>query len=628
MVGRIMSRLSLVQRFMLLSLIILLAAGITVGWWMNNEITQGILHRTSVVSSLYVDAALEPHLQDLKAGQPLPQEHIEMLNALMQDIGPGDRIVMLKIWAPDGTVVYSTVPDLIGQRFPIKDELARSLAGEVTSDITDLSAEENIVERQQYSELLETYAPIHDWSTGAIIGASEFYQTTDDLNNQLAAAQRRTWLAVLVGATAIFGSLAGLVKTASDTIRGQQARLLQTVDELRALQSITDSALSALGTRDLLAALLERVCEAVVADAGAILLFDERRDLVTQAIRGAMLRSAGEDIPPVGYPAGWSSLILNSDGAAQVPDLENAPELADDHSRAHGLRSILGAPLRARGEVLGLAYVGTRTPRTYRPQEMRLLEVLCERAALFIQNRLLDERVRKAAARTAEINEKMLRRIGHDLHDGPAQDLSLALLRIDALRAPPGDGPSLRSGETADDFAIVKSALESSLREIRAISSGLRLPELQPLTLVEVAAKAVRDHERKTGSNVAFEADAACFEQNADAALCRSASLPVKITLYRVIQEALSNSYRHAPGASRHVHLWPEDDSVNLEVGDDGPGFDLAQLDGDADLPSGHLGMAGMRERIKVLGGTFHVSSSTQSGTQVQARIPLKGWEE
>lgn len=618
--GRIISRLSLVQRFMLLSLIILIAAGVAVGWWMNHEITQGILHRTSVVSSLYVDAALEPHLQGLKAGQPLPPEHIEMLNALMRDIGPGDRIVLLKLWATDGTIVYSTAPELIGQRFPIKDELAQSLAGEVTSAITDLSAEENIIERQQYSQLLETYAPIHDWSTGAIIGASEFYQTTGDLNDQLAAAQRRTWLAVLVGVAAIFVSLAGLVKTASDTIRGQQARLLQTVDELRALQSITDSALSALGTRELLAALLERVCEAIGADAGAILLFDERRNLVTQAIRGATFRSAGEDTPAVGYPAGWSNLILSSEGAAQVSDLDNTPELADDHSRAQKLRSLLGAPLRARGEVLGLAYVGTRHPRTYRPQEMRLLEVLCERAALFIQNRLLDERVRKAAARTAEINEKMLRRIGHDLHDGPAQDLALALLRIDALRDLSGDGQ-----EGADDFAIVKSALESSLREIRAISAGLRLPELQPLGLVEVAAKAVRDHERKTGSSVGFEADEACFEQSSG---CRSASLPVKITLYRVIQEALNNSYRHAPGASRRVRLWLEDDFANLEITDDGPGFDLAKLDGEADLPSGHLGMAGMRERVKVLGGAFHVTSSAQSGTQVWARIPLKGWEE
>jgi signal transduction histidine kinase len=535
----------------------------------------------------------------------------------MQDIGPGDRIVSLKLWAPDGTVVYSTSPELIGQNFPINDGLARSLAGEVTSEITDLSAEENVVERIEFDELLETYAPLHDWGSGAIIGASEFYQTTDDLNVQIAEAQRRTWLFVALGVTAIFGSLSGLVKTANDTIRGQQARLLQTVDELRALQSITDSAISALGTRDLLSALLERFCEAVGAHAGAILLFDERRELVTQAIRGA---GPGERIPAAGFPAGWTSLILNSDGAAQVPDLENTPELEDAHSQARELRSILGAPLRARGEVLGLAYVGTHYPRTYRPQEMRLLEVLCERAALFIQNRLLDERVRKAAARTAEINEKMLRRIGHDLHDGPAQDLALALLRIDGLREPSADGQ-----DSADDFVIVKSALESSLREIRTISAGLRLPELQPLTLVEVAAKAVRDHERKTGSRVTFQPDTDCFEKNSAS---RAASLPVKITLYRVTQEALSNSYRHAPGAARRVRLWPEDEFVNLEVADDGPGFDLAQFDGESNLPSGHLGMAGMRERVKVLGGTFYVASSMQGGTQVKVRIPLKGWEE
>lgn len=615
MVG-LLSRLSLVQRFLLLSLIILISAGVAVGWWMNKEITEGILHRTSVVSSLYVDAIVEPHLQGLKAGNPLPEEQAEMLNALMQDIASGDYIVLLKIWAPDGTVVYSTLPELIGQRFPIKPELARSLAGEVTSDITDLSDEENIVERARYTELLETYAPLYDRRTGAIIGASEFYQTTDELRAQLAAAQRRTWLAVILGVVVIFGSLASLVKTANDTIRSQQARLWQTVEELRALQSITDSALSTLSARDLPGALLDRVCEAIGTEAGALLLFDEQGTLVTQAVRGA---PSGENLPPVSYPGGWSGLILSNEGATQVPDLDSVPELADDHSRARGLRSVLGAPLRARGEVLGLAYVGTRTPRTYRPQEMRLLEVLCERAALFIQNRLLDERVRKAAARTTEINERMLRRIGHDLHDGPAQDLALALLRIDALRDASSDPDS------ADDFAIVKSALESSLREIRAISAGLRLPELQTLTLVEVATKAVRDHERKTGTEVVLEAEA---DRCAHDPAYHSISLPIKITLYRVIQEALNNSYRHAPGAARRVRLWPEGDFVNLEVSDDGPGFDLARLDGDSHLPSGHLGMAGMRERVKLLGGSFQVISSAQSGTQVWARIPLKGWEE
>jgi len=623
----LLSRLSLVQRFLLLSLIIVVAAGLATGWWMNREIIQGVLHRTSVVSSLYVDAALEPHLQQLRPGQPLPLEQVAMLNALMVSTGPDDHVVLLKIWSPDGTVVYSTMPELTGRRFPIKKELAQALSGEVTSDITDLSADENVAERGQHAQLLETYAPIHDQATGAIIGASEFYQTVNELNSQIAAAQRRTWLAVIAGVTLVFASLAGLVKGASDTIRGQQTRLLQTVDELRALQSITDSALSALGTRDLLAALLDRVCEAIGADAGAILLLDDQRELVLQAVRrGSASGSAGDTgtgrMPEVSSSTGWSHLVLSSGGATQVPDLEAAPEMADAHSRVLALRSLLGAPLRARGETLGLAYVGTHYPRTYRPQEIRLLEVLCERAALFIQNRLLDERVRKAAARTTEINEKMLRRIGHDLHDGPAQDLALALLRIDALHSTGGNGVE-QNAEA--DFDVVKTALESSLREIRAISAGLHLPELHPLPLIDVATRAVHDHERKTGSKVELQADSACFQSDSK---CQTASLPVKITLYRVIQEALNNSYRHAPGAVRQVRLWPEGETVCVEVSDDGPGFDLANLDTDSLLPSGHLGMAGMRERVKVLGGTFHVRSSVQSGTQVLARIPLRGWEE
>jgi signal transduction histidine kinase len=86
-----------------------------------------------------------------------------------------------------------------------------------------------------------------------------------------------------------------------------------------------------------------------------------------------------------------------------------------------------------------------------------------------------------------------------------------------------------------------------------------------------------------------------------------------------VIQESLNNSYRHAEGASQQIRAFMEQDRLALEISDDGPGF-VPQSQGVSD---GHLGLAGMRERVESLGGTFSVRSEIGKGTQVTACLAL-----
>jgi signal transduction histidine kinase len=142
---------------------------------------------------------------------------------------------------------------------------------------------------------------------------------------------------------------------------------------------------------------------------------------------------------------------------------------------------------------------------------------------------------------------------------------------------------------------------------MRAISTGLGLPQLANLSLHETVIRAVRAHERRTGSQVELELTAGPEQ----------AALPVKITIYRVIQEALNNAYRHAEGANQQVKMFLDGDLLAVEVSDQGPGFVVqpsAALDG-------HLGLAGMRERVESLGGYFSVKSEIGKGTRVMARL-------
>ena len=163
-----------------------------------------------------------------------------------------------------------------------------------------------------------------------------------------------------------------------------------------------------------------------------------------------------------------------------------------------------------------------------------------------------------------ETNDLVLRRIGSELHDGPAQLISLALLRLDALR-PKSKGDT---GEVPmDDFERIRGALVDSLAEIRNMSAGLTLPELDRVTPAEALALAARTHERRTGTTVKSELTG----------LPPHLSNALKACLYRFAQEALNNAFRHGGGKGQTLRGTCVDDVLQVEVADAGPGFEPGQ---------------------------------------------------
>ena len=457
------ARFSLVRLLLAGGAVILLAGMLVVGTWVGSEIESGVVSRAGMVTGLYVDSLVTPHLQSLAGDGELREADRAELDRLLSGTPLGQHIVAFKIWAPEGRILYSTNPALIGRQFEVKPALASAFAGEVRSHIADLAEPENEFERQQWPRLIETYAPVRAANTGRIIAVSEFYQTTDDLAQEVRAARLRSWLMVSTATLVMFLLLAWLVRRASNTIAAQQGELSEKVAQLTAL--------------------------------------------------------------------------------------------------------------------LG-------------------------------QNEQLHDRVRRAAARTTALNERFLRRIAADLHDGPGQDLALALLRMESLAETCANCPATVSkGSTvAGEFRTVHSALQSALADLRATSAGLQLPEIEQLSPAETARRAVRDYERKAGLTVALAVDD----------VPREAPLPVKITLFRLLQESLANGLRHGGGADQRVTLGRRDGQLTVEVADCGKGFDVRAAAAD-----GHLGLAGMRERVEILGGTFSVQSAPGRGTVIRASLPV-----
>jgi signal transduction histidine kinase len=252
-----------------------------------------------------------------------------------------------------------------------------------------------------------------------------------------------------------------------------------------------------------------------------------------------------------------------------------------------------------------------RASDTIEGQRGMLSNQISQLTDLLEQNRELHDRVQRAAGSVATLNERLLRRIGSELHDGPSQDLGLALLKMDALigRAE----QSQAAPELVQELNSIQSALQNAQKEVRAISTGLSLPQLAELSLPKTVIRAVRAHERRTGSRVTLDVDS----------LPEQASLPVKITVYRVLQESLNNAFRHAAGANQQIRAFMEGDLVILEISDEGPGFVTQPLE----TFNGRLGLAGMRERVESLGGRFLVKSEPGKGTRVTARLPLRAEE-
>jgi signal transduction histidine kinase len=232
-------------------------------------------------------------------------------------------------------------------------------------------------------------------------------------------------------------------------------------------------------------------------------------------------------------------------------------------------------------------------------------------------------RFREAIQRRDEVRARLLeqvlgaqeeerRRIARELHDETGQSLTSLSLGLAAIEsAPDGAAQSARVGE-------LRRLAERTLLEVHKLSRGLRPSVLDDLGLLAAVERLLA--EAGSDRRIATDLHAAGFAE------VRLPG-PVATTVYRIVQEALTNAVKHAGAAAISVLLEHRGTSVRVIVEDDGRGFDAdrALASGDA---GGHLGLHGMRERAALLGGTLAIESTPGRGTTVFAEIPLSVVEE
>jgi len=213
----------------------------------------------------------------------------------------------------------------------------------------------------------------------------------------------------------------------------------------------------------------------------------------------------------------------------------------------------------------------------------------------------------------AEANERLLVRLGFDLHDGPlqqvyvlAQDVRLLREQIVPLVAEEHCGP------VVGRFADLEAQLSELHQDLRDLAHSLEPRSLLQQPLPDAVARELAALSRRTGIATSVSLDGA-FD---------SLTPSQRIALLRVLQEALSNIRQHSGSRSVAVTLRDEEPGgLSMEIRDDGHGFDPSRVVPGADGQSG-IGLAGMRERLRLLGGRLEIESARGGPTVVRALLP------
>jgi signal transduction histidine kinase len=381
--------------------------------------------------------------------------------------------------------------------------------------------------------------------------------------------------------------------------QGRQA-LQQAVRGLEAARSIAD----AIGAESDLERVLELIVKrgrALVEALTVLILLVDGEDLVAVAGAGVMGQQANIRFPLAGSTAGE---VLKSGSATRITDVPKQLPIASAAFELGASKTALIVPMVYRASPLGVLMAFDHGPQQepFSAADEQLLHTFAASAANAVAMSRSVEAGRLRSTIAAAEDER--RRWARELHDQTLQ--SLAALRVQLARTGrQDDAVTMREmiHETVDD-------VDREIKNLRAIISDLRPSALDDLGLA-AALEALIQRRCEDGLDIKAEivlpGDGAASSMSPD----------LETTIYRIVQEALTNVVRHAGARSASVRVKDDRNRVEVRVVDDGRGFDSATV-------NGGFGLVGMRERVQLAGGSIGLESTPQ-GTALTASIPIRG---
>ena len=347
--------------------------------------------------------------------------------------------------------------------------------------------------------------------------------------------------------------------------------------------------------RPLLERILRRSVELLGGDAGSICSVDEAAGVYRKEADIGVSCQSGQVFP---LTEGMTGAVARARGPVHFADYRTVPGGHVTTEDRETLRGVVGVPILWRGGVVGACVVFSRDPeRAFTRTDSARLELFARHAAIALANaRLYQEAEAHARAEAAAAERDRLVR---EVHDTVAQGLASVIVHLDAAG---------RDADPAGEIDQARQSAVTALAETRRTVLGLAPSPLEGRSLAE-ALQLELGWANRTG--------------NLDVRLVEAGtpvSLPGGLAhqLFRIAQEALTNAVRHAGAKSVRIGLIHEDGTVAVLVQDDGQGFS-------ADEAVGSIGLRGMRERARLIGGTLEVDSVAGWGTRVRVSARLDG---
>jgi signal transduction histidine kinase len=293
--------------------------------------------------------------------------------------------------------------------------------------------------------------------------------------------------------------------------------------------------------------------------------------------------------------------VLERGHSERVDSLLEDPEVHQDAARHMGARTGLYVPLMLRDQAIGVlvAHDKLGSDQRFDSADLRLAEQFADRAAIAVD---LSRRVARDALRRVVAGQEVeRRRLARELHDETGQALTSILLGLRAVEeAGNVDG-------VQKSVSDVRELVVATLQDVRKLAVQLRPAVLDDFGLVPALERLVQTYSETTG--IAAELEAGLGEHRLPA--------EVETTLYRIVQEALTNVVKHADAGKVSVLLVRREGSVTAVIEDDGRGFDPGNTREDG------LGLLGMRERVELHDGRLKIEAAQGSGTTLVVEMPL-----
>jgi signal transduction histidine kinase len=372
--------------------------------------------------------------------------------------------------------------------------------------------------------------------------------------------------------------------------------------ELTTLLVLSNQLVSTLEMQPLMQLILEQLKQ-VVNYTGATVLILEGNHLQAAGHHGPVSMEAIDQIrlPLESVEEFWAAMLRRE--PLIVDDVRADTSLAESYRQVTKtypeavtsyVRAWMGIPLMVQERLIGALSINHDQPGTYTYRHAVLAMAIANQAAIAIENARLYEQARRLAV----LEERQ--RLARELHDSVSQALYGIGMGASTARALLERDPS----QAVEPLDYVISLTEAALAEMRALIFELRPDSLEKEGLVAALAKQAAALRARHHLEVHTEF---CDEP--------TASFEAKEALYRIAQEALNNTVKHARASRVEIRLDDSNGVITLEVKDDGIGFDPQ-----GEYP-GHLGLGSMRERAARLGGTLETKSTPGNGTRVRVCV-------